>query len=150
MSKSGGPPERAEARRSIARSPSIPDRCRSPQVVVTCGGFGSVERRGTTGGFRSRLDLCQLRLVHLQADGPPTERRTLGGLGSLSALTLSWSSWAVLLPSGHLSQRYTPASPRVDRTQRPQRRGDRETGPCGACRGPVLPLVRTWGAALAS
>src|SRR3972149_2899333 len=81
MSKSGGPPERAEARRSISRSPSIPDRCRSPQVVATCGGFGSVERRGTTGGFRSRLALCQLRLAHLQADGPPTERRTLGGLG---------------------------------------------------------------------
>src|SRR5262245_39942754 len=49
------------------------------------------------------------------------------------ALTLSWPSWAVLPPSGRLSQRDPLASPRVDRKQLPQRRGDRETGPCGVC-----------------
>jgi len=57
-------------------------------------------------------------------------RPKYAALATPSALTLSWPSWPVLRPSGQLSQRYPLASPRVDWKQHPQRRGDRETGPC--------------------
>src|SRR5262245_13081501 len=67
-------------------------------------------------------------------DGTPAARgKPVLALATPSALTLSSPSWAVLQPSGRLSQRDPLASPRVHRKQLPQRRGDRGTGPCGVC-----------------